>query len=153
MSSPFATALAALTRQRGVRASLVVDENDGIVVDSNLQIGQDGDRVAALAASLYRKARLSARAARLGTATFMQLEAERGRICAAGHNDLVLVVVADPAANIGMIRVEMIKAAGARGWVDESRIIDESLTSIARAGADIIVTYFATEVATRLTRG
>ena len=41
------------------------------------------------------------------------IEAERGRICAAGHNDLVLVVVADPAANIGMIRVEMIKAAGA----------------------------------------
>lgn len=112
MSSPFASVLSALTRQRGVRASLVVDENDGIVVDSNLQIGQDGDRVAALAASLYRKARLSARAAHLGTATFMQLEAERGRICAAGRNDLVLVVVADPAANIGMIRVEMIKAAG-----------------------------------------
>ena len=111
-ASPFGAILSALTRQRGVRASLVVDENDGIVIESNLQIGQDGDRVAALAASLYRKARLSARAARLGTATFMQLEAERGRICAAGHNDLVLVVVADPAANIGMIRVEMIKAAG-----------------------------------------
>ena len=36
MSSPFAAVLASLTRQRGVRASLVVDENDGIVVDSNL---------------------------------------------------------------------------------------------------------------------
>ena len=112
MRSPFAAMLESLTRQRGVRASLVVDENDGIVVDSSLQIGQDGDKVAALAASLYRKARLSARAARLGTATFMQLEAERGRICAAGRNDLVLVVVADPAANVGLIRVEMMKAAG-----------------------------------------
>ncbi len=111
-AAPFGANLSAMARQRGVRASLVVDENDGIVIESNLQIGQDGDRVAALAASLYRKARLSARPARLGTATFMQLEAERGRICAAGHNDLVLVVVADPAANIGMIRVEMIKAAG-----------------------------------------
>lgn len=113
MRSPFGGILEALTRMRGVRASLVVDENDGIVVDSNLQIGQDGDRVAALAASLYRKARLSARAAQLGTATFMQLEAERGRICAAGRNDLVLVVVADPAANVGLIRVEMIRAVGA----------------------------------------
>jgi len=113
MSSPFGIILGTLTRLRGVRASLVVDENDGIVIESNLQIGQDGDRLAALAASLYRKARLSALAARLGNASFMQLEAERGRICAAGHNDLVLVVVADPAANIGMIRVEMIKAAGA----------------------------------------
>src|SRR5919197_5969887 len=113
MKSPFAAMLESLTRQRGVRASLVVDENDGIVVDSSLQIGQDGDKVAALAASLSRKARLSARAARLGTATFMQLEAERGRIWAAGRKALVLVVVADPAANIGMIRVEMIKAVGA----------------------------------------
>jgi predicted regulator of Ras-like GTPase activity (Roadblock/LC7/MglB family) len=112
VKSPFGAVLEALTRMRGVRASLVVDETDGIVVDSNLQIGQDGDRVAALAASLYRKARLSARAARLGTATFMQLEAERGRICAAGRNDLVLVVVADPAANVGLIRVEMMRAAG-----------------------------------------
>ena len=112
-NSPFGSALQALTRLRGVHASLVVDENDGLVVDSNLQIGQNGDRVAALAAALYRKARLSARAAKLGQATFMQLEAERGRICAAGRNDLVLVVVADPAANIGLIRVEMLKAVGA----------------------------------------
>ena len=110
MSSPFRAILDSLTRQRGVRASLVVDAHDGMTVDSNLQIGQNGDKVAALAASLYRKARLSARAAGLGEATFMQLEAERGRICAAGHNDLVLVVVADPAANVGLIRVEMMKA-------------------------------------------
>jgi len=113
MNSPFASTLQALTRLRGVHASLVVDEVDGLVVDSNLQIGQNGDRVAALAAALYRKARLSARAAKLGHATFMQLDAERGRICAAGRNDLVLVVVADPAANIGLIRVEMLKAVGA----------------------------------------
>jgi porphobilinogen synthase len=44
----------------------------------------------------------------------------------------------------------MIKAAGANGWIDEQRIVDESLTSIVRAGADIILTYFATEVASRL---
>jgi porphobilinogen synthase len=44
----------------------------------------------------------------------------------------------------------MIKAAAAKGWIDERRIVDESLTSIARAGASIIITYFATEVAGRL---
>jgi porphobilinogen synthase len=37
----------------------------------------------------------------------------------------------------------MIKAAAERGWVDENRAIDEVLTSIKRAGADIIITYFA----------
>ena len=44
----------------------------------------------------------------------------------------------------------MIKAAAANGWIDERRIVDESLTSIARAGASIIITYYATEVAGRL---
>ena len=33
---------------------------------------------------------------------------------------------------------------------DEQRIVDESLTSIARAGAEIIITYYATEVSRRL---
>ena len=111
MSSPFRPILDSLTRQRGVRASLVVSERDGVVVDSNLRFGQDGDRVAALAASLYRKARLSADAARLGAVGFLQLDAERGRVCAlGGRSDLVLVVVADAGANVGLIRVALLKA-------------------------------------------
>ena len=111
MTSPFAPILETLTRQRGVRASLVVSESDGLIVDSNVRFGQDGERVAALAASMYRKARLSARAARLGAVAFLQLDAERGRICAAGgRSDLVIVVVADAAANVGLIRMELLKA-------------------------------------------
>jgi len=41
----------------------------------------------------------------------------------------------------------MIKAAGRNGWIDESRVMMEVLTSIKRAGADIILTYFAKEAA------
>ncbi len=41
----------------------------------------------------------------------------------------------------------MIKAAAQRGWIDERRIIMEVLTGIRRAGADMIITYFAPEVA------
>jgi porphobilinogen synthase len=37
----------------------------------------------------------------------------------------------------------MVKAAAARGWIDEERIVKETLVSIARAGADIILTYHA----------
>jgi porphobilinogen synthase len=44
----------------------------------------------------------------------------------------------------------MIEAAAANGWVDRERVITESLTGIRRAGADIILTYWATEVARRL---
>ena len=111
MTTPFTPILDSLTRLRGVRASLVVAADDGISIDSNLQIGQDGSRVAALAASLYRKARKSAAAAGFGGTGFMQLEAERGRLCLLGGEEVVLVVVAQRDANVGLIRVEMLKAA------------------------------------------
>jgi porphobilinogen synthase len=39
----------------------------------------------------------------------------------------------------------MIKAAAQRGWIDEPRVMMETLTSIRRAGADIIITYYARE--------
>ncbi len=39
------------------------------------------------------------------------------------------------------------KAAAARGWIDERRIMLELLTSIRRAGADMILTYFAKDAA------
>jgi predicted regulator of Ras-like GTPase activity (Roadblock/LC7/MglB family) len=91
---------------------LIVSESDGLVVDSKLRFGEQEDRVAALAASIYRKARLSADAAQLGAVSFLQLDAERGRVCAVGRRDLVIVVVADPAANVGLIRVELLKALG-----------------------------------------
>ncbi len=41
----------------------------------------------------------------------------------------------------------MIKAAGKMGWIDEKKVMLETLTSIKRAGADLILTYFAKEVA------
>ncbi len=37
----------------------------------------------------------------------------------------------------------MLKAAAQHGWIDEERAVDETLTAMARAGADIIITYFA----------
>ena len=47
----------------------------------------------------------------------------------------------------------MIKAAAERGWLDEARVRDELLLSIKRAGADLILTYFAIDVARALGRG
>lgn len=44
----------------------------------------------------------------------------------------------------------MIKAAAQNGWIDEKRVILETLTSMKRAGADLILTYFAKEVALML---
>jgi porphobilinogen synthase len=47
----------------------------------------------------------------------------------------------------------MVKAAAANGWLDERRIVPEILTGIKRAGADIIITYHAKEVARWLREG
>jgi porphobilinogen synthase len=44
----------------------------------------------------------------------------------------------------------MIKSAAAAGWLDEEAVVCESLTGIKRAGADVILSYFAKDVAQRL---
>jgi porphobilinogen synthase len=46
----------------------------------------------------------------------------------------------------------MIKAAAARGWLDEQAVMLESLTAIKRAGADMILTYFAKDAAMLLSK-
>jgi len=46
----------------------------------------------------------------------------------------------------------MVEAAAAHGWIDRERAIDETLTSIVRAGADAVLTYWAVEAAERWVR-
>ncbi len=47
----------------------------------------------------------------------------------------------------------MIKAAGKLGWIDEKRVMVETLISIKRAGADMIITYFAKDLARMINSG
>jgi len=47
----------------------------------------------------------------------------------------------------------MIKAAAEKGWLDEQKVVTEMLTSFKRAGADIILTYFAKDMARVLKEG
>ncbi len=47
----------------------------------------------------------------------------------------------------------MVKAAAQKGWIDEPRVVMESLTGMKRAGADIIITYHAPDVARWLKEG
>jgi porphobilinogen synthase len=41
----------------------------------------------------------------------------------------------------------MVKAAAERGWIDEQRLVLETLVGLKRAGADILITYHALEAA------
>jgi len=47
----------------------------------------------------------------------------------------------------------MVKAAEKMGWIDGKRVTVEILYSIKRAGADLIITYFAKEVAQMINKG
>jgi porphobilinogen synthase len=47
----------------------------------------------------------------------------------------------------------MVKAAAAKGWIDERAMTMESLLAMRRAGADILITYAAVDVAGWLTKG
>jgi uncharacterized protein len=110
-NSPFIPSLEHLTRQRGVLGSLVISESDGIVVDAVVQDAVKAPVVAALAASLYRRARQSAHAAGLGGVRYMELVADGGRLCMAGRDDLVVVLVTDTRVGVGLLRVELLKIA------------------------------------------
>lgn len=44
----------------------------------------------------------------------------------------------------------MVKAAARQGWIDEKQVVLESITSMKRAGADLVMTYFAKDIATWL---
>jgi porphobilinogen synthase len=44
----------------------------------------------------------------------------------------------------------MVKAAAEKGWIDGERVMMEMLISMKRAGADMILTYFAKEAAKKL---
>ena len=73
---------------------------------------------------------------------------------ALGYLDVVADVAAMAEVPVWAYQVSgeyaMVEAASERGWLDREAVIDESLLSIRRAGADAVLTYWATEVAARL---
>ncbi len=106
-----------LSHVPGVSAAMVVGSADGLIVEASpIRGGTTGapdtrKHTAALAAYLYSKVSRASHAARLGTPSFMRLEAEHGNICVVGSNDVVLVTIVTPEANLGRVRLDMMKAS------------------------------------------
>jgi porphobilinogen synthase len=75
---------------------------------------------------------------------------------AIGYLDVVRAVAAAVDVPVAAYNVSgefsMVEAAAANGWIDRDRAIDELLISVRRAGAGIVLTYWAAEVAARLQR-
>jgi len=75
---------------------------------------------------------------------------------AGAYLDIIAAVKQDTGLPLAAYQVSgeysMIKAAAERGWIDGERAMMESLVAIARAGSDLIITYFALEAAAHLRR-
>jgi predicted regulator of Ras-like GTPase activity (Roadblock/LC7/MglB family) len=110
MRTPYEGLLASVMRTPGVRGALVVAVRDGLVVDGRVHVGVQGEAVAALAASLYRRA-CRATGAAGGKGRFVELDADDGRILIAGKNDLAIMAVLHRRANAGQARVAVQRAA------------------------------------------
>ncbi|MHB1222937.1 MAG: roadblock/LC7 domain-containing protein [Gemmatimonadaceae bacterium] len=108
--SPFRATLLEVMKQRGLLGALIVDAVDGIPIESTLAVGVDGDAVAALAASLFDHACRAAAAANYGDGTYFQLQAEHGWLCVTGAGALVLAAVAEPRANVALLRLSLLRA-------------------------------------------
>lgn len=112
-------ALDLITRVRGVRGAMLVSAEDGLIVAEQLMEGIKGSAVAALAASLAGKLRRAMGAAGTGTSVFWHLQAEQGALLVVpgggGNSEggILVVAVAEPDVNIGLVRLELLRAAEA----------------------------------------
>lgn len=107
----FRAALEALRRVRGIRGALIVEQSGGVPVVAEIADGVDATAVAALASSLYRRAGRGTGGASAGALEMLQLDGARGHLIVAGAGELLVVAVADPDAQLGLIRVHARRAA------------------------------------------
>lgn len=113
MSADVRAVLSELARVRGVRSALLAMEGDGLAAAGISSVGVDEDALAAFAMALLRRARLANEAAGYGETRFLALDAERGRLFVAAAPDVALVVLGEPTASTGLLRVAMQRALGA----------------------------------------
>lgn len=111
MSERLSVTMDRLGRIPGVRGALVADAQAGLPVVAELAGDLAAPALAALAVSAFRRAERAPEAAALGSLETLQLEAERGHVIIAGAGDLVVVVVAEADAQLGLVRLEARRAA------------------------------------------
>ncbi|HKW40836.1 MAG TPA: roadblock/LC7 domain-containing protein [Gemmatimonadales bacterium] len=108
----YAKALDLITRVRGVRGAMLVSADDGIVVAEQLMEGIKGPALAALAASLTTRLRRAMEAAGLGAGLFWHLQAAQGALLVVpSANGILVVAVAEPDVNVGLVRLELLRGA------------------------------------------
>jgi uncharacterized protein len=111
MTDVFTAAVEKLSRIPGVLGALIVEKDSALPVVAELSEGVNGTAVAALAASLFRRTGQASETARFGSLATLQLEAEHGHVVVVDAAELVLVIVAERDAQLGLVRLEAVRAA------------------------------------------
>jgi predicted regulator of Ras-like GTPase activity (Roadblock/LC7/MglB family) len=115
MMEAFTDAVEKLSRIRGVRGALIVEKASAVPVVAELSEGVNGTAVAALAASMFRRTAQASDAARFGGLSTLQLDADGGHVVVVDAGELVLVVVAERDAQLGLVRLEAVRTGKALG--------------------------------------
>ena len=113
MSDLFRDVLQRVSHVTGVRGAMIVESDAGVPVMAELTEGVDGGAAAALASSLYQRTKTAAATAEFGRLNTLQLEGEGGHLIVADAGELLVVVVAEPNAQLGLVRLETYRAAEA----------------------------------------
>lgn len=113
MNELYTSVVERLSRVVGVRGALLVETDAAVPVVAELIEGVHGPAVAALAASLFRRTARASETAEFGRLSILQLEAEGGHVVVVDAGELILVVIAEPDAQLGLVRLEAQRAAGA----------------------------------------
>lgn len=112
MSADILSSLEAVTRVRGVRGAMIVSAEEGLVVAESSMEGIDGAAVAALTAGVVARLARATEAAGRAMPGFVHLRAAGGGLMAVPvPGDLLVVAVTDPDVNVGLVRLELRRAA------------------------------------------
>lgn len=112
MSDAVTSVLKTLTRVEGVRGAMVVDAEAGVPVASQLATGVQETALAAVSGALFTRTADASRSAGYGALRVMQLEAAAGHMVVAGAGALLVVVLTEADARLGLVRVQAGRAAG-----------------------------------------
>ena len=110
MSAHLAQTLGTLAALPGVRAAVAATRSDGMAAATVAVADVDADALAAFATALFDRTRLANEAAGYGETNHLSLDAEHGRLFVATSGDLALILLAEPDAAAGLLRVSLQRA-------------------------------------------
>lgn len=112
MNEAYTEAIERLIRVPGVRGALLIDAQAGVPVVGEMRENADAATLAALSATLFRRAQRSVDAAGSGDLRTLQLEAESGHLLMVQAGEFMVAVITATDAQLGRVRLELRRAAG-----------------------------------------